>query len=227
MRTPKPRPDSTRAMLQLALSISQAYADYKKEPTPTKFKTVFQTFADFSNEISRHDLSSQVVSTFVVNLLFRGGYFDFPVSHGHFLIKSLRNIRAHNNIVLDRSTWKNLRSEFMKILVNGRCTRKEAKKLKSDVKNHKKVVMFDKNTSGKKLSLHIVEPRQFLKHLVTLCHVQLFVLGYNDILIFSRELWRQLQDKYDIHDSWKIKEMKATTMQDYFHIEDSSDSESL
>ena len=152
---------------------------------------------DILSDISKLPLRSKVTLGFVLNVIVNG-YFNFLLIGPNSRIKVLRNIRKHKNIILDKTTWNAYRTPIMPFLFE-HYTHQQIKILCQDIEAQRQCLMFDKTDKEKVNFILQEEPRKFLQKLITLCHIQLFMLGLNDKLILSETLFNSYWcTKYDL-----------------------------
>ncbi len=123
------------------------------------FNLILQMFADNYAHLVR--VRCEYVP-FILNLITKNGF-----------IKFIRDARYHNNVVLDSLSY---------------CIHDSALKnycdpqLYSDIIAHKRFILFDSQ------NVLVEENLYFLKKILSICHVQLFVLGLVDKIVLSEDV---------------------------------------
>jgi hypothetical protein len=133
----------------------------------------------------------------IVNSIVKNGFFNFIISSDNARIKVLRNMRAHDNIIFDKQTWdanlKRIIPGLNGIIpgLNEEYTMAQITALELEICTSKKILLYDMNDKEELKFMIIEEPTAFLKILITLCHIQMFILGLNTKMIISREVFKE------------------------------------
>jgi len=198
------------SFLSQILSISKTYSMFKQENSPEHFLSIYQAYADILSDISKMSIESKITLAFVLNVIVKNGYFNFLVTGDNSRIKVLRNIREHNNIIYNTVRWNAYHDPIMPLLFE-KYTKTQIESLCESIKAKTEYLLFDKNKKGTVNFILQENPRHFLKKLITLCHIQLYMLGINDKLILSETLFKDYWcKKYDL--SCELKSMKVSEL---------------
>lgn len=180
------------SIAKITLRISNLYATYKNEPTGELFLSVMQGYADIISEISKLVPGQRATIAFLLNIVVKNGYFNFLLYDLNSRIKVLRNMREHHNIVYDIDTFNsNIRSLAPRLrdIVTVDELKEKTRHFGLLDDDRCIVWLFDKSKNGKVNFLIEEKPAFFLKKLVTLCHILMFVTRMNSDLVLSRELY--------------------------------------
>ncbi len=126
------------------------------------FSLILQMFADNYAHLVR--IRCEYVP-FILNLITKNGF-----------IKFIRDARYHNNVVLDSLSYSIHDSAMSNYL------HERDPQLYSDVIAHKRFILFYSQ------NVLVEENLYFLKKILSICHIQLFVLGLVDRIVVSEDV---------------------------------------
>ena len=196
-------------LLKKTLHLSETYATYKSNPKPDLIPYMLQDYVDFiSSVVKLKDIKDRMAIGFLLNTIVKNGFFNFVLSGDNTRVKVLRNMRAHDNVIVDKQTW-NANIQRIASVINDLYTLEEVRQLEEDVCQYKKIILYDQNDKDTVSFMIIEEPGEFLRKLITLCHIQIFALGLNKNLVLSRRVFQNYwMKKYPEIDRTWMKEMQ-------------------
>ena len=156
-------------LLKKIKHLSETYADFKKsEPKQDLIPYMFQDYVDVISSVVKLPVTTRMVIGLIMNSILKNGFFNFVISSDNARIKVLRNMRAHDNLVIDKQTW-DANLDFIISPLTEVYSINEIQQLESDILGSKKILLYDMNENKKVNFIMIEEPKAFLKKLITLC----------------------------------------------------------
>ena len=194
-------PSVAADLLDRVISISQYYTLFKNAENPSDQRCkllldILQSYVDILSLVDTLELERKLVIGFVLNVVVKNGFFNFLTSGENSRIKVLRNVRAHNNVIMNLRAF-NTHINRLSPILQQELTRAELRKLGERVRDQEEVLLFDMNKKNIVNFILRENPLLFLKKLITLCHILLYMLGLNKRIILSREIFQNYwQVKY-------------------------------
>lgn len=176
-------------LLKKTLHLSTEYGKLKEKPQliSSLFPYLLADYVDVISSVSKLGLDARMAVGFVLNVIVKNGFFNFIHCGDNARVKVLRNMRAHDNLVLDQHTWDANIGRLMTVF-NDIYTLEEIHALEKDVISSKVVLLYDMNDKNVTAVIR-EEPMSFLKKLITLCHIQMFILNLSKIMVVSRNVF--------------------------------------
>ena len=220
-------------LLGFTRQLSRSYSQYKLGNESESIRNMVQCYADVFSSIMKLDFEIRMIIGFIFNAITNRDFFNIIENTDNPRMKVLRNMREHDNLIIDKLTWDSNLRRIIPMLCE-RYSKAELKNLEEEVKKGQKLIFYDMNSKKPKKDkngtileestikvTHILieEPKLFLKKMVTLCHIQMFILGLNSKMIMSRELFKDFWvKKYPKLDK-RIKEMTLVEFNNQLNAE--------
>jgi hypothetical protein len=181
------------SLLDQTRNMSDIYCRFKEGKAVcfwVDFKQILDWYLDvIANICHIPELVQRMTISFVLNVIVKNGFFHFVYNGENSRIKVLRNIKAHNNIIHDKSTFSS-KCKFIVPKMLDLFSISELNEITAQIDRHESVILFDLSEKQKLSFLLIENPLLLAKKILTLCHVQMFILGLNEKLIISQELFK-------------------------------------
>lgn len=183
--------------------ISKIYYDYKKEKDldrkTQQFKEIYNLFNDIISTLIKLELEDKRQIALILNIFTNNCFFSWLQFPENIKLKTIRNIKAHDNLILDLNSFKTQYKNLSPFLTDNKTT-KELNDMLIEIKKGDYCLLYDKNQKGNLSAILYENTTSFLKKIITICHLILYLLGGSKKLIFSRNLYvNYFKKKYDLN----------------------------
>lgn len=194
-------------MLDTIMVISHRYEMYKNNGNKDDFLELYQKWVDIYSLLCNVPAEDMIGLAFLMNIMTKNGFFRFLETNDNVNVKIIRNIREHNNVVVDEPSLCT-HYPIIQERLHYHFSTKEMEGIVDKIRTGNVCILYDRSRPDKskpdkkiKVTSVLVEDTvTFLKKLLTLCHVILFCCGLNDKLVISRELFRDYWcKKYNVN----------------------------